>query len=107
MESWKFRRYKYIVKIFFVKIHEGTHGKFKGGFNMKNSGRYLLNYDLKVIDYHFDSIKYDVTKEKTKFGANIGEEGYGAEIYILGNYNAANKLLLSKENLESLANIEL
>ena len=96
-----------IVKIFFVKIHEGAHSKFKGGFNMKNSGRYLLNYDLKVIDYHFDSIKYDVTKEKTKFGANIGEEGYGAEIYILGNYKTANKLLQSKKNLESLTNIKL
>ena len=29
------------------------------------------------------------------------------EIYILGNYNTANKLLLSKENLESLINIKL
>ena len=29
------------------------------------------------------------------------------EIYILGNYKTANKLLLSKENLESLINIKL
>ena len=95
------------VKIFFVKIHEGAHSKFKGGFNMKNSGRYLLNYDLKVIDCHFDSIRYDVAKEKEKFGSNTGEEGYGAEIYILGNYKTINKLLLSKKNLESLTNIKL
>ena len=84
-----------------------THSKFKGGFNMKNSGRYLLNYDLKVIDCHFDSIRYDVAKEKEKFGSNTGEEGYGAEIYILGNYKTINKLLQSKKNLESLTNIKL
>ena len=95
------------VKLFFVKIHEGAHCKFKDGFNMKNSGRYLLNYDLKVIDYHLDLIRYDAAKEKAKFGANIGEEGYGAEIYILGNYKTINKLLLSKKNLESLTNIKL
>ena len=95
------------VKIFFVKIHEGSHGKFKEGFNMKNSGRYLLNYDLKVIDCHFDSIRYDIAKEKTKFGANVGEEGYGAENYILGNYYTANKLLQCKKNLELLTNIKL
>ena len=74
---------------------------------MKNSGRYLLNYDLKFIECHFDSIRYNNSKEKSKFEDNVGEEGYAEEIYILGNYNAANKLLLSKENLESLANIEL
>ena len=54
-----------------------------------------------------DSNKYDITKEKIKFGFNFGKEGYGAEIYILGNYYTANKLLLSKKNLELLTNIKL
>ena len=74
---------------------------------MKIFGRYLLNYDLKFIDCHFDSIRYNISKEKSKFVDNVGNEGYAEEIYILGNYYAENKLLLSKEKLESLTNIEL
>jgi len=95
------------IKIFFVKIHEGTQGKYTGGFNMKTTGRYLLNYDLKIIDCHFDSIRYDIAKERRKFRSNIGEEGYASEIYILGNCKTFNKLLQSERNLESLSNIKL
>ena len=95
------------IKLFYIKIHEGSHCKFKGGFNIKKSGRYLLNYDLKVIDCHLDSIKYDITHQYSGLGENIGEEGYEAEIYIFGNYKTSDKLLSSRESLESLSNIKL
>ena len=95
------------IKLFYVKIHEESHCKYKGGFNMKKSGRYLLNYDLKVIDCHLDSIKYDITRQYSSLGEDVGEEGYAAEIYIFGNYKTSDKLLSSKESLESLSNIKL
>lgn len=95
------------IKLFYIKIHEGSHCKFKGGFNMRKSGRYLLNYDLKVIDCHYDSIKYDITQQNSKLGKNIGEEGYAAEIFIFGNYKTSDEVLSSSENLSSLSDIKL
>ena len=87
------------IKLSFVKIHEESHCKYKGGYNMSYSGRYLLNYDLKVIDCHFDIIKYEIAHKISLRGDNVGEEGYAAEIYILDNYKTIDKLLKSNENL--------
>ena len=95
------------VKLTLVKIHEESHCKYKGGFNMTNSGRYLLNYDLKFIDCHLDTIIFDITRKMSIKGDDIGEEGYAAEIYILGNYKTIDKLLKSKKKLNSLYNIRL
>ena len=90
------------MKLFFIKIHEESHFKFKGGYYMKNSGRFLLDYDLKVIDSHFYSIKKD-----SKLEDNVGKDGYAAEIYILDNYTIIDDLLSSKEELQSLFDIHL
>ena len=95
------------MKIFFIKFHEESHCKLKGGFIMKNSARFLLNYDLKVIDSHYDTIKKDIAKDESNLGETIGEGGYAAEIYIFDSYQIINQILLSKENLEELSDIKL
>ena len=94
------------IKLTFVKIHEESHFKYKGEFNMKYSGRYLLNNDLNVIDCHFDIKLFDVVRKMTLKGTDVGEEGY-AGVYITGNYKIIDSLLKSHENLQSLNNIKL
>ena len=106
----KFAKIKSInntIKLSFVKIHEESHCKYKGGFNMKHSGRYLLNNDLNVIDCHLDTILFDVARKNSFVGEEVGEEGYAAEIYITGNYKTIDRLLKSNGNLQSLYNIKL
>lgn len=79
------------IKLFFIKIFEGSQYEYKHGFNTNNSGRYLLNYDLKVIDCQSDNRK----------------ECYIAEIYIFGGNKIFDELLSSSESLESLSNMGL
>ena len=44
------------VRIFFLKLHECVHSKFDSSMKMDSSPIYLLNADLKKLDYHYDTI---------------------------------------------------
>ena len=102
------------VKVLFYKFHESAHSKLDCGIKNSLSScspRYMLNLDLKPLDTYHDKIvkfkKGRELKECEKKGIDIGEEGYGLEMFLYNSFILTDILLKSTVNLKEFTNVNL
>ena len=99
------------IKLLFYKLHENSHSKCNCKITKNFSPRYLYNFDLKVLDCHYDTImEYKKGKKQDdsqKLGENPGEEGYVIEIFIYGDINKTDNLLNSSIDLSKFCDSHL
>ena len=99
------------IKILFLKFHESAHSKFESTMKVGPSPRCILNYELKKLDSHYDSIveyKRGVElPDSEKKGFNIGEEGYAIEMYLYESVIKTDYLLKSLHDLNQFNNVNL
>ena len=99
------------AKLLFYKFHENSHSKFNSGLQNEKSPRFLYNFNLEMLDIHYNEIiKYkfgDEPDQKSKKGDDEGEEGYAFEMFLYGNYKKTDLLFESSANLERLCNSKL
>ena len=100
-----------MIKILFLKFHESAHSKFECGMKFGSSPRYLLNFELKMLDSHYDSIaeykRGEELPESLKKGINIGEEGYAIEMFLYESIIKTDLLLKSLKGLKPFNNVNL
>jgi len=99
------------VKLLFYKLHENSHSKCYCKVKKLFSPRYLYNFDLKVLDCHYDTImEYKKGKNQDNFkklGEGVGEEGYAIEMFIYDDIAKTDNLLVSSVDLKNFYNSEL
>ena len=93
------------VKLLFYKLHENSHSKCYCKIKKLFSPRYLYNFDLKVLDCHYDTImEYKKGKNQDNFkklGEGVGEEGYAIEMFIYDDITKTDNLLISSVDLKN------
>ena len=76
-----------------------------------SSPRYLLNFELKKLDSHYDTIaeykKNAELPESEKKGINIGEEGYAIEMFLYKSIVKTDILLKYLHDLKQFNNVNL
>ena len=101
-----------MIKILFLKIHESAHSKFECGMKYDTSPRYLLNFELKMLDSHYDSIAQYKRRAKElpnslKKGINVGGEGYAIEMFLYESIVKTDYLLKYLKDLKQFNNVNL
>ena len=102
-----------MIKILFLKFHESAHSKFECGMKYDmESPRYLLNFELKMLDSHYDSIAQykrggEELPNSLKKGINVGEEGYAIEIFLYESIVKTDYLLKYLKDLKQFNNVNL
>lgn len=99
------------AKLLIYKFHENCHSKLDCENHKSSSPRYLYNFDLEVLDSHYDTIiAYKLGKElpdTEKKGEDVGEEGYSIELFLYNDYSITDTIMESNDNLEKLCTTEL
>ena len=99
------------IRILFLKFHESAHSKFDSINKKDISPRYLLNFDLEELDSHYDSITSSKKEYKLsdmeKKGDDVGEEGYGLEMFLYGSIAKTDVLLRTLNHLKDFNNVNL
>ena len=99
------------TKLLVCKFHENVHSKFNVAAKNDYSPRYLYNSELNPLDTHFDTIfeyKNGIKpNDSERKGEDVGEEGYGIEMFLYGNLAMTDILKKSYDDLKQFNNVNL
>ena len=99
------------AKLLLYKFHENSHSKFYRNIINDLTPRYLYNFDLEILDSHYDKIiEYKLGKKvniSDKLGESTGEEGYAIEIFIYDDLRKTDILLNSHGDLKAFCDTSL
>ena len=97
--------------VLLYKFHENSHSKFYCNIINDFSPRYLYNFDLEILDSHYDTIiEYKLRKKvniSDKLGESTGEEGYAIDIFLYDDFRKTDILLNSHDDLKAFCDTSL